>query len=183
DVVHVTASQMRGSCLAAAVHLLTTEVDQAGRGTPAVVASLLDLLFTYTLRSWFLGQPDQLVGWAHALHDPAVGPALALLHDDPGKPWTVEALAQAVGFPRARFSRRFTSTTGHTPMEYLGIWRMTVAARLLREGQAPLRQIARKVGYDSEFAFARAFKRVVGHAPGRYRAMHRRSEGAADPRQ
>ncbi|MFE3175312.1 AraC family transcriptional regulator [Amycolatopsis sp. NPDC059090] len=183
DVVHVTASQMRGTCLAAAVHLLTTEVDQAGRGTPAVVASLLDLLFTYTLRSWFLGQPDQLVGWAHALHDPAVGPALALLHDDPGKPWTVEALAHAVGFPRARFSRRFTSTTGHTPMEYLGIWRMTVAARLLREGQAPLRQIARKVGYDSEFAFARAFKRVVGHAPGRYRAMHRRSEGAADPRQ
>ncbi|WP_051166006.1 AraC family transcriptional regulator [Amycolatopsis orientalis] len=179
DVVRVTAGQMRGASLAAAVHLLTTEVDHAGRGTPAVVASLLDLLFTYTLRSWFLSQPDQLAGWARALHDPAVGPALALLHDDPGKPWTVDALAHAVGVPRARFSRRFAATTGHTPMEYLGRWRMTVAARLLREGPAPLRQIARKVGYDSEFAFARAFKRVVGDAPGRYRAMHRREDGTS----
>ncbi|WP_232791972.1 MULTISPECIES: helix-turn-helix transcriptional regulator [Amycolatopsis] len=104
------------------------------------------------------------------------------MHDDPGRPWTVEALAHAVAVPRARFGRRFTSTTEHTPMECLGIWRMTVAARLLREGRAPLRQIARKVGYEAEFASARAFKRVAGHAPGRYRAMHCRDEGTADPR-
>src|SRR5262249_51118386 len=132
DVVHVTANQMRDTSLVAAVDLLTTEVDHAGRGTPAVVASLLDLLFTYLLRSWLLGHPDQRVGGAGALRAPVVGRALALIHDAPGKPWTVEALARAVGTPRARFSRQFTSATGHRPVEYLGRWRMTVAARLLR---------------------------------------------------
>ncbi|MFE3280808.1 AraC family transcriptional regulator [Nocardia sp. NPDC059239] len=182
DLVHITAGQMRGTSLAAAVDLLTTEVDHAGRGTPTVVASLLDLLFTYILRSWLLGQTDQDLGWARAIRDPVAGAALALIHDDPGKPWTVQSLARAVGIPRARFSRQFTAATGHSPMQYLGMWRMTVAARQLREQQAPLRHIARTVGYDSEFAFARAFKRVVGQAPGRYRAMHHRNEGAADKR-
>jgi AraC-like DNA-binding protein len=79
-------------------------------------------------------------------------------------------LARAVGVPRATFSRRFTTLTGQPPMTYVTTWRMTVAARMLREGRTPLREVAPRVGYDSEFGFARTFKSVVGHAPGRYRA-------------
>jgi AraC-like DNA-binding protein len=105
-----------------------------------------------------------------AFHDPVVGTALALVHRDPGRPWTVAGLARAVGAPRATFSRRFTALTGQAPMTYVTAWRMSVASRLLREERQPLREIAGRVGYDSEFAFARAFKRAVGQAPGRYRA-------------
>lgn len=173
-VVHITAGQARGTGLAAALGLLAAEVDGDSPGAPAVVASLLDLLFVYVLRSWLVTRSGGAEGWAKALRDPMVGAALALVHGAPGRPWTVQALAQAVGTPQAGFSRRFTALTGQTPMAYVTAWRMTVAARLLREGPQPLRRIAREVGYDSEFAFARAFKRVVGQAPGRYRAAHRR---------
>ncbi|MFB6990878.1 AraC family transcriptional regulator [Streptomyces sp. NPDC056304] len=172
-VVHITAGQARGSSLAAALDLLAAEVDGDSTGSPAVVASLLDLLFVYVLRSWLVTRAGAAEGWARALRDPAVGTTLALVHGDPGRPWTVQALAQAVGVPQSGFSRRFTTLTGQTPMAYVTAWRMTVAARLLREGPAPLRRIAREVGYDSEFAFARAFKRVVGQPPGHYRAAHR----------
>jgi AraC-like DNA-binding protein len=81
----------------------------------------------------------------------------------------VKSLARAAGAPRATFNRRFVTLTGRVPMTYLTSWRMSVASRLLREERKPQREIAHQVGYDSEFAFARAFKRTVGQAPGRYR--------------
>jgi AraC-like DNA-binding protein len=131
-----------------------------------VVTSLIDLLFVYLLRAWLAEQDHAVGGWAGALYDPAaVGGALAMVHADPARPWTVTNLARAVGVPRATFSRRFTTMTGQSPTAYVTMWRMTVAARLLHEGRAPLREVAPRVGYDSEFAFARTFKRVVGCAP------------------
>jgi AraC-like DNA-binding protein len=169
-IMHIGAGQARGTGLTAAVDLLAAETAGTDPGAPAVVAPLIDLLFVYLLRSWLAGQSRADAGWAAALYDPAVGGALALIHADPARPWTVATLAQAVGVPRATFSRRFTTLTGQPPMTYATTWRMTVAARLLRETQAPLREVAPRVGYDSEFAFARTFKRVIGHAPGRYRA-------------
>jgi AraC-like DNA-binding protein len=99
-----------------------------------------------------------------------VGSAIALMHREPGRPWGVDSLARAVGAHLTAFTRRFVRLTGQAPMTYLTSWRMSVASRLLREEHHPLREIARRVGYDSEFAFARAFKRTVGQAPGRYRA-------------
>ncbi|TCO64296.1 AraC family transcriptional regulator [Actinocrispum wychmicini] len=167
SIVHVGAGQARGTGLSAAVDLLSAEFERTDPGAPAVVASLIDLLFVYMLRAWLA---EQSGGWAGALYDPAVGGALALVHADPGRPWSVPLLARAVGVPRATFNRRFTTMTGQSPMAYVTAWRMTVAARILREGRAPLREVAQRVGYDSEFAFARAFKRVVGQAPGHYRA-------------
>jgi AraC-like DNA-binding protein/mannose-6-phosphate isomerase-like protein (cupin superfamily) len=169
-IMHIGAGDARGTGLAAAVDLLSAESARTDPGAPAVVTSLIDLLFVYMLRAWLAEQSRDGGGWVGALYDPAVGGALALVHADPAQPWSVTALAKAVGVPRATFGRRFSTLTGQPPMAYVTAWRMTVAARLLGEGRAPLREVARQVGYDSEFAFARAFKRVVGHAPGRYRA-------------
>ncbi|QYN37909.1 AraC family transcriptional regulator [Pseudonocardia sp. DSM 110487] len=168
-VVHIGAGQARDRGLAAAVELLSCEVQRADPGAPAVVASLLDLLFVYILRAWLAEQHQSGEGWVRALYDPVVGSALALIHDDPARPWSVDLLARAAGAPRATFTRRFRTLTGQAPMAYVAAWRMSVAARLLREERGSLREVAHRVGYDSEFAFARAFKRTTGHPPGRFR--------------
>jgi transcriptional regulator GlxA family with amidase domain len=91
------------------------------------------------------------------------------MHDDPSAPWTVQSLAALSGLSRAPFARRFTALIGEPPLTYLTRWRMTTAARLLRLSDAPLSAVAGKAGYGSEFAFAKAFKREYGLAPGRYR--------------
>jgi AraC-like DNA-binding protein len=169
-VVHIAAGQARGTGLAATVELLSDEVDRADPGAGAVITSLVELLFVYVLRAWLAEHSKATKGWVGALYDPVVGSALALIHREPDRPWSVGSLARAVGMPRTTFNRRFVRLTGHAPMTYVTCWRMSVASRLLREERHPLREIARRVGYDSEFAFARAFKRTVGQAPGRYRA-------------
>lgn len=174
DVVHLAGGHSRVAGLAAAVHLLSDEVDRVDPGAPAVISSLVELLFVYVLRAWFAEQSNASDGWIRALHDPIVGKALTLIHSGPGRPWSVASLARAVDTPKARFSRRFTTLTGQSPMAYVTSWRMTVAARMLRDEPQPLRDIAGRVGYDSEFAFARAFKRAVGHPPGRYRKPFQR---------
>jgi AraC-like DNA-binding protein len=170
EVVVVTAAEGRGTGLAAAVDLIAAEVDGTDPGAPAVMASLVDLLFVYLLRTWFAGHHDG-TGWGRALFDPNVGAALSLLHADPGRAWTLDALADATATGRATLTRRFAALTGQSPMAYLAAWRMSLAARRLREGDATVRQIAHDLGYDSEFAFARAFKRATGTPPGRYRAL------------
>jgi AraC-like DNA-binding protein len=168
DVVVITAAQARGTGLGAAVELIAAEVDGTDPGAPAVMASLVDLLFVYLLRTWFAEHRHD-AGWGRALFDPTVGAALSHIHTDPGRAWTLETLADATRTPRATLTRRFAELTGQSPMAYLTAWRMAIAARILRDSDATLRQIARQVGYDSEFAFARAFKRTTGQPPGRYR--------------
>ena len=173
DVVIITAAEARGTGLGAAVDLIAAEVDGTDPGAPAVMASLVDLLFVDLLRTWFAEHHDD-AGWGRALFDPTVGATLSLIHTEPGRAWTLDALAHATGTPRATLTRRFTALTGQSPIAYLTAWRMCLAARKLREGDATVRQIAHDAGYDSEFAFARAFKRATGSAPGRYRSLTRR---------
>jgi AraC-like DNA-binding protein len=170
DVVVINAARARGTGLAAAVELIAAEVDGTDPGAPAVMASLVDLLFVYLLRAWFAEHHDG-AGWGRALFDPAVGTALSLIHAHPGRAWTLDVLAGATATGRATLTRRFAALTGQSPMAYLTAWRMSVAARSLRDGDATLRQIAQQLGYDSEFAFARAFKRATGTAPGQYRKL------------
>jgi AraC-like DNA-binding protein len=170
DLVVITAAQARGTGLGAAVDLIAAEVDGTDPGAPAVMASLVDLLFVYLLRTWFAGHHDD-AGWGRALFDPTVGTTLSLIHADPGRAWTLDTLARATRTPRATLTRRFAALTGQSPMAYLTAWRMCLAARRLRDGEATVRQIAHEAGYDSEFAFARAFKRATGSAPGQYRKL------------
>ncbi|MEV7238452.1 AraC family transcriptional regulator [Streptomyces sp. NPDC051020] len=171
DSIHLRADPSRHRELHAAVQLLAVEVGHPRLGTSATVPALLDTLLMYILRIWLAEQPTRgsTTGWAAALNDPAVTAALHAVHRDPAAPWTVAKLATEAGLSRAAFARRFSSMIGQPPLGYLTWWRMTTAARLLRATEVPLRSIAAQVGYTSEFAFASAFKRTHGLAPGAYR--------------
>jgi AraC-like DNA-binding protein len=167
DVVHLRAG--RHPALRGALDLLVGEVSTAP-GADAAMSALLDLLLVYMVRAWYDERPaGAATGWSAALGDPAVAEALRAIHSHPERPWTVQSLAALAGLSRAPFARRFTETVGSPPLAYLTWWRMTTAARLLRESDRPLRAVAARVGYVSEFAFAKAFKREFGMAPGRYR--------------
>ncbi|GAA4198273.1 AraC family transcriptional regulator [Microbispora amethystogenes] len=157
--------------LGAVVAILGREIATPRPGTDAVVPALLDMLLLYILRAWFDGQLARgaATGWAAALSDPAVSTALHAAHQDPARPWTVESLGREAGMSRAAFAARFTALVGQPPLTYLTWWRMTTAARLLRDSDAGLAEIAARVGYSSEYAFGAAFKRVYGTAPGLYR--------------
>ncbi|GAB3987184.1 AraC family transcriptional regulator [Actinoallomurus acanthiterrae] len=172
DVVHLPARVGRHPALRTAIDLLGHELGARPRpGGDAALSGLLDLLLLYILRAYYEDQPDEVTaGWGAALRDPAVAGTLRAVHEDPARPWTVESLAAQAGLSRAAFARRFTAMVGSPPLAYLTWWRMTIAARLLRDTDLPLRSVAERTGYTSEFAFARAFKREFATAPGRYRA-------------
>lgn len=173
--VHLPARVGHGSALRSAVDLLGAELAAPRPGSDGVVPALLDALLLYVLRAWYADQARgagaaPARGWAGALSDPQITAALRALHREPARQWTVQSLGAEGGLSRAPFARRFAALAGRPPLGYLTWWRMTVAARLLRESDAPVRAIAERVGYGSEFAFSKAFKREYGEAPGRYRA-------------
>ncbi|GHF41514.1 AraC family transcriptional regulator [Kitasatospora xanthocidica] len=169
-LIHLPTRHGRHPELAAAVQLLGSELENPRIGSTGIVPALIDSLLLYILRAWFEDQPAaSAAGWAAALRDAAVAPALEAIHEAPATPWTVESLADRAGLSRAAFARRFTTMVGEPPMAYLTRWRMTTAARLLRESEAPLTSVAAQTGYGSEYAFAKAFKREFGLAPGGYR--------------
>jgi AraC-like DNA-binding protein len=171
DVIHFPARVGSHPSLRAAVDLLGAELETRRPGSDAVVTALLDALLLYVVRAWFESarSADAPAGWAAAITDPVVHRALQQIHERPADPWTVESLAAAVGLSRAAFARRFSALTGQPPLSYLTWWRMVLAGRLLRSSDVPLDAVAARVGYASEFAFAKAFKRHAGIAPGRYR--------------
>ncbi|MGI5232761.1 AraC family transcriptional regulator [Actinoallomurus sp. CA-142502] len=167
EVVHLPAQAGQHADLRAAIDLLGGEVSGRRPGRDAVVSGLLDLLLVYMVRAWL--DDNAATGWPQALRDPTLAAALEALHADPARPWRLQDLAATAGLSRATLARRFTSVTGQSPMAYLAWWRMAVAARLLRDTDLSLPEIARRVGYGSPYAFAHAFKRHFGLAPGRYR--------------
>ncbi|MFF3068267.1 AraC family transcriptional regulator [Kitasatospora sp. NPDC057904] len=170
ELIHLASGRGSHPELDAAVRLLGAELERPRIGSAGIVPALVDALLLYILRAWFEAQPPATAaGWAAALGDSAVAPALAAIHGAPATAWTVEALAGRSGLSRAAFARRFSSMVGEPPMAYLTRWRMTTAARLLRESDAPLTAVAAQAGYGSEYAFAKAFKREYGRAPGGYR--------------
>ncbi|THV41242.1 AraC family transcriptional regulator [Glycomyces buryatensis] len=171
EVVHVPARLGRHPQLRAAIDLLSAEVESEEQGREAMLPALLDALFVYTMRAWYseAGEDPDADGWAALLHDEAMLNALRAIQTDPGRKWTVEDLGRIAGLSRAHFARRFTALVGEAPLAYLTRWRMIAAAKLLREGDGTLASVAREVGYGSEFAFAKAFKRAHGTAPGQYR--------------
>ena len=166
-VMHLPARPGRHHALRATIDLLAAEIDTVRPGGDAAVTALLDLLLVHVLRVWF--DDNSNVGWGAALADPVAGTALRAMHADPGHPWTVEELGTVSGMSRAAFARRFKRLVGQGPLGYLAWWRMTTAAALLTNSDAPLSAIGKQVGYTSEFAFANAFRREYGTAPGRYR--------------
>jgi AraC-like DNA-binding protein/mannose-6-phosphate isomerase-like protein (cupin superfamily) len=154
----------------ASVRYLMSETATPGPGNRAVLARLAESLFLELLR-WQLQYAAQGHGggWLAGLHDAQVGPALTLLHAQPDRPWTVEALAREVGVSRAALAKRFVELVGESPIQYLAGWRMHLAQHLLQESSLGVGEIAGRVGYDSDAAFNRAFRRVVGSPPATWR--------------
>ncbi|MFH8367467.1 AraC family transcriptional regulator [Streptomyces sp. NPDC018031] len=180
EVIHIPARIGCHPQLRAAIDLLGSELAEPRPGSHAVVAGLLDTLLVYLMRTWWLSErPEGTGGWAAALRDRAVTAALQAMHGDPARPWTVEELAAEGGLSRAAFARRFAALIGRPPLAYLTWLRMTAAGRLLRETDTPLRSLAARCGYGSEFAFAKAFKREYGMAPGGYRRRTGQGPGQA----
>ena len=172
ELIHLRTGDGRHPQLTSAVELLRTELDGPRIGSSGIVPALIDSLLLYILRAWMDEFPRRAPGWAGALRDPAIAPALAAIHADPANGWTVESLAARAGLSRAAFARKFHLMVGEPPLTYLTRWRMTTAARMLRESDSALAAVAARTGYGSEFAFAKAFKREYGQAPGGYRRAH-----------
>lgn len=166
-VVHVGAT----GALAGLLPVLFAELDAAAPGRQTALDRLLDLLLVHVLRVHF--SVASAPAWYDGSGDREVAQALALLHADPAKPWTVEALARSVGLSRAALARRFTAAVGEPPLTYLTGWRIALAKQSLEQQDSTLAAVAREVGYASEFALSAAFRRAVGEPPGRWRARHR----------
>ena len=149
------------------------EVSAGRPGSETVLAKLSELLFVETVRRYTESLPDGQTGWFAGLREPHVARALALLHRDIARRWTVDELGREVGLSRSALADRFIRLLGVPPMHYLANWRMQVAAQKLRNTSASLAQIAEIVGYDSEAAFSRAFKKAFGAAPVTWRRSNR----------
>ena len=173
DLLHIPASGANPG-LEATLRLLAHELGQHQPGADAVLNRVVDILLVQMLRIWLTaGADDGPRCWLSALTDPVAGPALAALHAQPGRSWTVDSLAASVGVSSATLTRRFTARVGEPPAAYLTRWRMDLAAQRLRDTDETAGTIARSLGYTSEYAFSRAFARERGIPPGRYRSEAR----------
>jgi AraC-like DNA-binding protein len=154
------------------LHLLE-EAGSDRAGSAAMLAKLSEALFVDTLRLYVIGLPDQTTGWLAGARDAAVGKSLALLHKRPEHAWTIAELAKTVGVSRSALVARFTRYLSDPPMAYLTRWRLRLAAQALTSSAKGVADVAAAVGYESEAAFNRAFKRLFGVPPARYRREHR----------
>jgi AraC-like DNA-binding protein len=155
--------------------LIAAETMSPRPGGEAVITRLADVLVIQAIRAWLETGPDARKGWLGALRDPQIGHALALIHADPARAWTVASLAHDVAMSRSAFAARFTDLVGEPVMEYVTRLRMQIAVNALCDGGTTVAELAHRLGYRSEAAFARAFKRVVGLPPGAVR------RGPGDP--
>jgi AraC family transcriptional regulator, alkane utilization regulator len=145
------------------------ETMAARPGNAAMLGRLTELMFVEILREYMHRLPANQGGWLGGLNDPHVGKALRLLHANPVRDWTVEELAREAAVSRSVLAQRFTELVGEAPMRYLASWRMQLAKQMLREGTRNIQEVATRVGYDSEAAFNRAFKRATGSPPATWR--------------
>jgi AraC-like DNA-binding protein len=159
-----TAAWVRSS-----IQFSVEESSSARPGSAMVLARLSEVLFAEAIRDYMDELPTAKSGWLAALRDRYVGRTLSLLHGQPAYPWTVEKLATKVGLSRSALGQRFTALIGSPPMQYLARWRTSLAAAQLRESDASIIRVATDVGYESEAAFNRAFKRDFGLPPAAWR--------------
>jgi AraC-like DNA-binding protein len=134
-----------------------------------MLAKLSELMFVEALRRYVENLPPQGKGWLAGVRDAQIGRALALLHGDPGRAWTVDALAREVALSRSALAERFAVLVGESPIQYLIRWRLALAAQMLRAGREAIARVAERSGYESETAFSRAFRREFGVGPAAWR--------------
>jgi AraC-like DNA-binding protein len=175
-LLHLAAGGV-GAWVAPVLHQAVSESRQRRPGSAAVLERVSEMVFVDAARRYLETLPADASGWLAALRDRHVGKAIALLHGKPAEPWTMDELGRQVGLSRSALHERFLALVGQPPMQYLTHWRLQLGAGLLRDGPQKVAAIAQEVGYDSEAAFARAFKRLVGQPP----AAWRRGQRSPDP--
>jgi AraC-like DNA-binding protein len=161
------------AALPALLDMVAAETRRPAPGSEAVVTRVCDILAITAIRTWLDTDPSARTGWLGALRDPRIGQAVALIHREPERPWTVAELADAVAMSRSAFAARFREMVGRSPVRYLTGWRMRVATDLLAEEQLTVARVAERLGYASEAAFSRAYRRHTGMAPGEVRRRGR----------
>lgn len=171
-LLHVRQAFAPGDPLAQLIDFAIAESRERRAGGECVRLRLSELMFVEVVRRHLAALPPGQTGWVAGLRDRIIGRALALLHERPAEAWTLEKLARDVGLSRSALAQRFTYFVGDAPMQYLTRWRMQAAARLLTDGQAKVSAVALAVGYDSEAAFSRAFKKAAGMPPAAWRRGH-----------
>lgn len=168
-LILIKADHARTLALHTTLQLLASEMVATAPGSQIVADRLAEVLFIQTIRAHIESGDTCGRGWLRAIFDPQIGAALRAIHADVNLPWTVESLAAAAGMSRSAFAVRFKELVGQTPLDYVTEWRMQKAIQLLRKGDKKLIDVAQSVGYDSDAAFSKAFKRIVGASPGEYR--------------
>lgn len=153
------------------LRLMAAEASELRPGGETVITRLADILVIQAIRSWIASDPAAQTGWLGALGDRQIGRAITVIHRDPARSWTVADLAHEVAMSRSAFAARFNELVGEPPMHYLARWRMQVAQTWLNEDSATVGELAIRLGYQSEAAFSRAFKRFTGVSPGSIRRL------------
>jgi AraC family transcriptional regulator, alkane utilization regulator len=179
QVLHVKSlANEVGGWIETYVRLSVHERSDERPGGASVLGKLSELMFVEGVRRYVESLPPEQTGWLAGLRDPQIGRVLGLIHAHPNRPWTVEGLGRAVGMSRSALAARFTALIGQSPMQYLTRWRLTLAAHMLRTTAKAAAVVAEDIGYDSEAAFSRAFRREFGAPP----AIWRRGERPAPTR-
>jgi AraC-like DNA-binding protein len=174
-VIHVPASRSGNmDWLESTLRFMAAEARELRPGGETVITRLADILVVQAIRAWIEKDPAAQTGWLGALRDPKIGRAIALVHRAPEQDWTLTSLARAVAMSRSAFAARFTELVGEPPMHYVARWRMHVAIDWLKEDHAAVGELAARLGYRSEAAFSRAFKRFIGASPGEVRSEGQR---------
>jgi AraC-like DNA-binding protein len=162
----VKADQAQSFALNTTLSMLASEMAEPAPGSELVANRLADVLFVQCLRAHIASCSESCKnGWLRAVFNPQVGVALKSMHEKVEAPWTVESLAAACGMSRSAFAVQFKELLVETPLEYLTSWRMHKATALLRRDNKKLFEVAKSVGYDSDAAFSKAFKRILGVTP------------------
>jgi AraC-like DNA-binding protein len=162
------------------IQFAVAEVSDKRAGSESVLTKLSELMFIDVVRRYIETLPEQKTGWLAGLRDPAVSKALALMHARPSFSWTIEGLARQCGTSRSVFAERFAELIGAPPMSYLAQWRMQVASEMLNRRNLNMAAIASEVGYESEAAFSRSFKRMMGVTPSAWREGERPDKQEVD---
>ena len=168
-IMRVVSDGESGNLIGNLIRVALQEKAHPRAGGEGLLAKLSELMFVQAVRQHIATLPAEATGWLAGLRDPQIGAALKIMHGRPAEPWTLESLAHEVGLSRSVFADRFTQLMGVPAMHYLGNWRLQRAARLLERQSVSVAEAASAVGYESEAAFNRAFKRQVGLPPGGWR--------------
>jgi AraC-like DNA-binding protein len=169
-VIHVApSSSPRMDWIHSTLRFMAAEAEELRLGGETVITRLADILVIQAIRSWIEQDPAAQTGWLGALQDRQIGRAIARIHHEPAHPWTVASLAAEVAMSRSAFAARFTDLVGEPAMHYVGRWRMHAALTWLQQEDVGLGEMAIRLGYRSEAAFSRAFKRIIGASPGSVR--------------